>query len=115
MHGSTIPSRVRRQSPRGAGALLGPMGPGRLAAGLECEGICASRPDDAAGVFCSYVAFSSDAGFAEDGETVLELFYRIARTPWASIKPDIQYIFDPSGDPAVDDAIVATLRVTVAF
>ncbi|MBK7405976.1 MAG: carbohydrate porin [Phycisphaerales bacterium] len=86
-----------------------------IAAGLTCSGICAARPDDAAGLYCSHVDFSGQAGFAESGETALELYYLIALTPWASIKPDIQYILDPSGDPAVDDAIVATLRISVSF
>lgn len=86
-----------------------------VAAGIVYSGVCDSRPDDATGFYCSRVEFSDGAGFGADGETVLEVFYLISLTPSVSIKPDIQYIIDPSGDPTVDNAVVATLRVSVSF
>jgi porin len=48
-------------------------------------------------------------------ETGIELYYRIAALPWLALTPDLQVIVNPGGDPATDDAVVATLRVRVSF
>lgn len=73
----------------------------------------ASRTGDAAGIYASFVELSDPAGL--DAETVLELFYRLQVTGSVSVKPDIQFVFTPGGDPAVDDAVVAGVRVEIAF
>ena len=59
---------------------------------------------------------SDDAGapFVGD-ETVVEAYYDIAVTPWFHVKPDLQRVFNPSGDPTLRDAWVATLRLTIVF
>ncbi len=43
-------------------------------------------------------------------ETVIELTYRRRITDWLLIQPDIQYILDPSADPALEHALVLGLR-----
>ncbi len=47
-------------------------------------------------------------------ESVLELFYGLSLRPWLMVKPDLQYIVNP-GASGAQDAVVGTLRVTVAF
>jgi len=83
--------------------------------GLVVEGITETRDSDAAGVYVSFVLFSDQAGMSDDCETVLEAFYLLQLTPWASVKPDIQYIVNPSGDGMTDDAFVASLRLSIAL
>jgi porin len=50
----------------------------------------------------------------EDAETVIELTYRRELLPWLILQPDIQYISNPSADPALDDALAIFLRVELA-
>ncbi len=84
--------------------------------GAVWAGALPGRNDDIMGIGATYVRFSDEpgAGFTDEGETTLELFYKVQVLPWASIKPDLQYIFNPGG---VDlkDALAGTLRVEVAF
>jgi len=84
--------------------------------GFVQRGTFGDRRDDEAGVFVSWVDLSDDenAGFAQD-ETTVELYYRIAITPFFAITPDLQYIVNPSGDRDIDDSIVGSLRFELAF
>ncbi len=82
--------------------------------GLAWWGPCEARSGDAAGVYLSHVVLSDPAGYAGD-ETMLEVFYRFQATPFFAIKPDVQFIFDPNGDPTVDDALVAGVRIELVF
>lgn len=50
-----------------------------------------------------------------DRETVYELFYAIAVTPWLTITPDVQLITNPGGNRDARDALVGGLRVKLAF
>jgi len=61
------------------------------------------------------VHFSDDAGIGDDAETAFELYYKRQVAPWLVLKPDVQYIANPGGDPAVDDAFVVSLRVQLDF
>ncbi len=87
-----------------------------IGGGLSWIGPISGRDDDATGAMLSYIDLSDEpgSGFVDD-ETILELFYKVQLTPAVSIKPDMQFIFDPSGDSTVDDAIVGALRVEIAF
>lgn len=85
-----------------------------LGAGIAWIGPFESRADDATGFYASYASLSAPAGFDED-ETVFEVFYRFQVTPAMSIKPDLQYVLNPGGDPALDDAVVGGVRIEVAF
>jgi porin len=86
-------------------------------AGVVWNGPIGGREDDATGFGATWVGFSRRAGspFEERGELALELFYRLQLTPFFSVKPDIQYVLDPSGDPDIDNALVTTLRIEVQF
>ncbi len=50
-----------------------------------------------------------------DRETVYELFYSIAVTPWCTISPDIQIITNPGGTKDARDALVGGLSAKFAF
>jgi len=84
--------------------------------GLAQYGTFAGRPDDSVGIYVTWADFSDDpaSGFVGD-ETVVEAYYDFAVTPWCHVKPDLQYISNPGGDPSLDDAWVGTLRVTIVF
>jgi len=45
----------------------------------------------------------------------MELYYNAAVTPWLSISPSVQYVFNPGGDRTVDDAVVLGFRVQMTF
>lgn len=83
-------------------------------AGLTTQGTFPGRDDDAAGAYLSWVGLSDEAGYS-DNELALELFYRWQLTPWASVKPDLQVIVNPGGDSDVDNAVVGSIRVEIAF
>ena len=48
-------------------------------------------------------------------EKVFELAYTAQLTPWFYVRPDFQYIFDPSGDAAIDDAVVFGGEIGIVF
>ncbi len=50
-----------------------------------------------------------------DRETGLELYYAIALLPWLVVTPALQVIAHPGGFEDADDAVLAALRVRVAF
>jgi porin len=87
---------------------------GQYAAGLALNGPMDFRPADATGVYVSTVNLSGAAGYAED-ETAFEVFYKVQVTPFLSVKPDVQYIINPGGDPALDNALVGALRFEADF
>lgn len=84
------------------------------AAGVSLNGTFEGRDDDSTGIYVSWVGLNEDAGFTED-EVVIETYYKVQVTPWASIKPDLQVIFNPGGTDAYDTAVVGTLLFEVAF
>lgn len=55
------------------------------------------------------------AGFTADSETAVEVFYSLRLVPGMRLKPDLQYVVDPGGDAALDDAWILTLRLTVSL
>lgn len=58
---------------------------------------------------------NANAGTFTDGETLLEVTYAVAVTPWLLVQPDLQYFFDPGTDPALDDALVIGARFQIAL
>jgi porin len=57
-----------------------------------------------------------EAGVATTAaETAIELTWRVPLGAYVVLQPDLQYVIDPDTDPAIDDALVAILRVEVAF
>ena len=93
--------------------------------------------DDTIGLGVGYARISDNARAADSdvasfsgsfypvrgNETVLELTYQAAVTPWLTVQPDFQYIFNPGGgqpglkNPArkAADAAVLGLRGVVVF
>lgn len=86
----------------------------------EMLGIVAESPfgiaGHGAGVMVSAVDLSDRpaADYARN-ETAFEAFYRWPALGFLTLRPDLQYIASPAGDPALSDAVVGTLRVEVAF
>jgi porin len=92
--------------------------------GARYTGLFPGRPDDKVGAGLIYSdngnAFSSAYATANEGrglggETTIELDYQFNPTPWLSVQPDAQYIFDPGGDSARSDILVLGLRTIVRF
>ena len=50
-----------------------------------------------------------------NNETVVEATYRYVVAPWWSIQPDLQYVFNPSGQNGSHDALVLGVRTSVTF
>lgn len=96
---------------------------GGAQAGLHVARPFASRPDAAFGLGVHYGAISSDARFlaqqdgvrASRGEFGVEITYADQLTPWLSVQPDLQVLFNPSGDRDAPVALVAGLRLTLSF
>lgn len=90
---------------------------GFIGAGLVYAGFAASRPDDQVGVAVA-AAFASDAfaqrSDARGAETTLELTYRMQLTPHLALQPDVQYILNPSADPALGNVLALGVRAQVA-
>ena len=86
----------------------------QLGLGASLAGTFGDRDDDSCGVYLTRVGFT-DAPAAALGsdEWAIELFYDFALAPCVSLKPDIQWIRNAGG--GNDDALVASLRVTVSF
>jgi porin len=86
-------------------------------------GIGVARISDNARHAYNDVALFSGAAYPQRAsETVVELTYQAAVTPWLSLQPDFQYIFNPGGGPGINnparkaaDAAVLGLRGVVVF
>lgn len=87
-----------------------------VAGGLVLRGTFPTREADTTGVYATWVNTSQAAGspFTED-ELALELYYKIQVTGFLSIKPDVQYIVNPGGNGATENAVVGALRMQVTF
>jgi porin len=48
-------------------------------------------------------------------ETVVELTYKSQITPWLSIQPGVQTVFNPGADSSLDDAVISILRFQINF
>jgi porin len=87
-----------------------------LGLGLSTLGLIPGRDADAAGFYWTTVKTSRAAGSGFDAdESAFEFFYKFEVTPAVSLKPDVQWITNPGGVKAADDALVFTLRLDVAL
>lgn len=85
-----------------------------IGGGVQWIGAIPTRDDDIVGLGVFNVEFSDQAGFAEDNETIVELFYKVQVFNWFSLKPDIQYIANPGGT-TNSDALAVGLRIEVVI
>ena len=83
--------------------------------GVQYQGLIEGRDDDVLGVGYAKGIFSDEAGFADAHESVFEVYYNAAVAPWLSLTPSVQFVDNPGGDNAVDDAVVVGLRAQGAF
>ena len=106
-------------------------------AGVTWKGAIPGREDDSAGLGITWsrigdrargydrdVAYYSGAAYPiRTSETVLELTYQAPVTPWLTLQPDFQYVFNPGGgivssaDPSrkIGSATVFGLRGVIVF
>jgi porin len=94
-----------------------------LGAGLVYTGLLPDRPIDSLGLALAY-ARTGDAyrdatalagNRAESGELTVELTYRYEVTDGIAVQPDLQYIFNPGADPALDNALVIGTRIEIGL
>lgn len=80
-----------------------------LAAGINLESVFSKKGDDIAGL-----AFTSVFLCDKKTETAIEFFYQYQITDNLLVKPDVQYIINPSGE-NIDNALVGILRFVVGI
>lgn len=87
-----------------------------IAVGVVTQGTFAGRESDSAGLYVSYADLSDDsaAGFQKN-ECSLDAYYSVSLSEHLSVQPELHYILNPSGSADVSDALVAGVRVSVAF
>ena len=93
-------------------------------AGLNYTGLVPGRSHDVTGLavasarngghFRRYMA-TVEGTPAEHAETVIEATYLAEVFPWLTVQPDLQYVIHPGTDPALDNALVAGVRVEIVF
>lgn len=97
--------------------------------GLNYIGLIPTREKDIFGIAFAYAAISPDIRRANrdmndigegpfaipDHESVLEVTYSAAITPWCTLQPDFQWVMHPGGSRQLADAIVVGIRTTISF
>lgn len=91
-----------------------------LGAGIVQTGIGKRRADQI-GIAVAVANFSArsqqalaQAGTPSDArEVILEATYKFAIADWLSVQPDLQYVINPGGQPAIGDATVIGLRFRI--
>jgi porin len=76
------------------------------------------RDDDQLGFAVSHAMFGGPArraGGLEAAETIVEVTYALPVNDNLTLQPDVQYVRNPSGDPAIADALVAGVRLSWAI
>ena len=90
--------------------------PMHLQSGLVWTGAIEGRDDDAIGLLVTHVQLSEATGSPYVGsETLFELVYKLQLTPSVILRPDLQFVVNPGGDPTLDDALVGMLRMEITF
>lgn len=87
-----------------------------VGAGLVYTGLVPHRDSWQTGLYVSRADLSDDPAAGLGGrELAVELFQEIRLTPGVTLKPDLQYIANPSGSTEADDVWVATLRLELSL
>jgi porin len=88
---------------------------------VNVTGLLSFRPRDALGLGASYTRFSADFVRANQAmgtpvsrqEVIVELTYQAAITPFLTLQPDLQLVFDASQSRR--DAVVVGIRLVATF
>ena len=83
--------------------------------GAQYRGPIPTRDNDVLGFGLAQGRLVKAAGFTRSHETAMELYYNAAITPWLSISPSLQYVFNPGGDRGVSDAVALGFRLQMRF
>lgn len=85
--------------------------------GFQYQGLIWGRDDDVLGAGFAQGIFSDKASttYADDYESVVELYYNAQVTPWLNISPNIQYVANPGGNDTGSDALVLGVRAQMNF
>jgi len=86
--------------------------------GMNWSGPIPGRNADQFGIAVARAGFSSVSRRANNvtaAETSVEITYSLAMTDWLSIQPDFQWIQHPGGNPRLNAAHVAMLRLELAL
>lgn len=92
-----------------------------LGAGVTFTGLLPSRDQDRFGFAIAKAWYGKEFKQTADGagklsaETSIEVTYHAELIRGISLQPDFQYIMHPSGDPALKNASVGSVRVEVSF
>jgi len=92
-------------------------------AGLLYDGLIPSRPQDKTALGFYVAKFSDERNDAykeagldtQDYEVGIELNHKFQVTPYLHLRPNIQYIMNPSGYDDIDNALVVGLEVGLTF
>jgi porin len=83
--------------------------------GGQYRGLLPGRDEDVWGVGFAQGRLVEAAGYDKSHESVLETYYNMQVTPWMSLSPSLQYVWNPGGVDGVSDAVVVGLRCQIAF
>lgn len=83
--------------------------------GLQYEGLFEGRSEDVIAAGFAQGVFSDEAGFAEDYESVVEVYYNAAVTTSLNVTPSLQYVTNPGGQAGTSDAVIAAVRAQMTF
>ncbi len=87
-----------------------------LGAGLAAESPFAARRDDKIGIAIARARLGEaapDPAAAHRAETTIEATYQVKISDTFAVQPDVQYIFNPSGQTRARDALAVGLRVVL--
>ena len=94
-----------------------------VGAGLVYTGVLRPKGEDRAGITLARAAFArpyrrrvaAEGTPSNRAESVIQLTYRTPLNRWLTVQPDLQYVTNPGGAPAVKDALALGLRVELGF
>ncbi|MEN6337029.1 MAG: carbohydrate porin [Phycisphaerales bacterium] len=83
--------------------------------GLQYRGLIELRDEDVLGIGFARGTFAGSDSLAGLGgsEQVIEVYYSVTLSRWASVSPDIQYVTDPGGRSDSADAFIVGLRARI--
>lgn len=90
-----------------------------VGAGLTYIGLVSGRDEDTLSFGVAHgrnsTQFVREIGEVDHSETAIELSYLAKVNGFISVMPDLQYVVNPGTTPSLDDALVASVRIEMAF